>query len=667
MIHFPVFESLQIKDFGLYPGQENHTLSIAFKPGVTLVLGTNGLGKTTLITILYRMLTGPYELPKTSMGSELGGAKLEHRELNAWERATFADRVYDGAKDATSTLSLYFGNKRVLIQRHLKNLSLLKLSVGDDAKSPEEQIFQDTMCKLAGVWSFGDWLLMLRNLIFYFEDRRALVWDPSAQRQLFRFLFLPADKAEKWYTNEREILRLDSEARNDNAALGRLLTNVISSERRQQSAGDVKAELESLERLQTKEADTMELLVERSSEMDARRNKLRLDLLQNEQERENVVREIERAKLIAICSHFPSQNEIGQYLLAQFIVEGKCIACAKPAKEAAQVFSSRLGTGCCILCGSNFGVNPDIVAKEELASERLGKLTEKMEQIESRLNDLDHELRSVNEDFLHIAEEIERLSVLRDEREQRIAVLLKALPQDDAKIREKKQELTALQQGVNEKKARVTALGKNFETFVGTVIHDIQSRSDEVKVAFHDYAQGFLLETCELKWSPQESKIGQLGVKVEFPAFDLDMSGVDFPSPMRRKGPEQVSESQREFIDLAFRMALMLVAGGNYGGSLVIDAPESSLDGVFVERAAEVLARFGSPSSPNRLMVASNLVQGDLIPAILRKACPPDEALDRLVNLLDLATPTAAVREKRSEYQVLLQDLLQRGGLTHEP
>lgn len=63
-------------------------------------------------------------------------------------------------------------------------------------------------------------------------------------------------------------------------------------------------------------------------------------------------------------------------------------------------------------------------------------------------------------------------------------------------------------------------------------------------------------------------------------------------------------------------------------------------------------------------MVASNLVQGDLIPAILRKACPPDELSDRVVNLLELAAPTAAVREKRSEYQTLLKDILGRGVLT---
>ena len=664
MIHFPVLDSLQIKDYGLFPGQESHTLNISFKPGVTLVLGTNGLGKTTLITILYRMLTGTYELPKTSMGSELGGASLAPRELSTSECTTFADRVYDRAKNATATLSLFFRKQKIIIQRNLKDLSLSKLSVGDDAIPPGEIIFQNVICRLAGVWSFGDWLLMLRHLIFYFEDRRSLVWDPSAQRQLFRFLFLPPEIAEKWYMNEREILRLDSEARNDNAALGRLRKSVIIDEKKQKSAVDVRAELESLEQLQANEAKIMDRLVEQSSEMDAYRNKLRLDLMKNEQVLENTVREIERAKLIAIRSHFPSQNEIGQYLIAQFIVDGKCVACAKPAQDSAQIYSSRLEKGCCILCGSDFDEKPDIVKKEELASGRLEKLTQEMERIRSHVDNLVPELQNANDNFLKMTFDMQKLSASKNEREQRIAALLNALPPDDIKIREKKEELSALQQGVNEMKARVINLGKEFTSFVESVVHDIRARSAQVKEAFHGYSKGFLLETCELKWSPQSSNIGQLGVRVVFPAFDLDMSGVDFPTPVRRKGPEQVSESQREFIDLAFRMALMTVAGSGYGGSLLIDAPESSLDGVFVERAAEVLTRFGSPKSLNRLIVASNLVQGDLIPEIMKKACPPDDSSERVVNLLNLAIPTAAVREKHSEYNQLLVNILKRGGLT---
>jgi hypothetical protein len=140
------------------------------------------------------------------------------------------------------------------------------------------------------------------------------------------------------------------------------------------------------------------------------------------------------------------------------------------------------------------------------------------------------------------------------------------------------------------------------------------------------------------------------------------MTGADFPSPVRRTGPEQVSESQREFIDLAFRMALMTVAGSSAVGTLVIDAPESSLDAVFVTRAAKVLSRFAEPSRGNRLLITSNLVEGRLIPSLIQTATPAGEQSQRIVDLFAIAAPTAAVRQLRGEYDAIRQTLLGAGG-----
>jgi hypothetical protein len=85
----------------------------------------------------------------------------------------------------------------------------------------------------------------------------------------------------------------------------------------------------------------------------------------------------------------------------------------------------------------------------------------------------------------------------------------------------------------------------------------IAESADEVKLAFDAYASGFLLEDCALAWTTFRDRLGEGGMLVDFPAFQLDMSGAGFVSPVRRSGPDTVSESQREFIDLSFRMSLM--------------------------------------------------------------------------------------------------------------
>src|SRR6185312_8192458 len=163
------------------------------------------------------------------------------------------------------------------------------------------------------------------------------------------------------------------------------------------------------------------------------------------------------------------------------------------------------------------------------------------------------------------------------------------------------------------------------------------------------YAKDFLIEECELVWSLRKDRVGQLGMTISFPAFELDLASAAFTSPVRRTGPEQVSESQREFIDLAFRMALMAAADPSGGGTLVIDAPESSLDAVFVHRAAEVLTRFASSGTANRLIITSNLTEGDLIPRLLHHIGKGDRA-ERVIDLFEVAEPTAAVRQLKAEY-----------------
>jgi hypothetical protein len=205
---------------------------------------------------------------------------------------------------------------------------------------------------------------------------------------------------------------------------------------------------------------------------------------------------------------------------------------------------------------------------------------------------------------------IAALSAEVNDRSLVIDSLVKRLPPEEADMHRQRGELATFRARVESLKADLSAKREAFQGFVKDVSRELVKWSEAIKDAFGEYAQGFLLETCSLLWSPQKALLGQGGVAFDFPAFELDMTGTNFPSPVRRNGPDQVSESQREFIDLAFRMALIKTAGAESAGTLVIDAPESSLDAVFAPRAASVLSRFAASSEKNRLVVTSNLVEG---------------------------------------------------------
>src|ERR1700678_777339 len=160
MINFPIFEEFRVEDYGLFPGskQAGLGLHIKFGSGLTLIIGANGLGKTTLTTMLYRVLTGPFDIPGLTGRSELGNASLEPKGISANERKMFADRVEDGASTAIAELKFKLGATSVAISRRLSNLELLKFEIdGEETETSEVGSFQPRLAELVGVWSFADW------------------------------------------------------------------------------------------------------------------------------------------------------------------------------------------------------------------------------------------------------------------------------------------------------------------------------------------------------------------------------------------------------------------------------------------------------------------------------------------------------------------------------
>src|SRR5688572_16210345 len=102
MLNFPLFQRLDIEGYGMFPGSPAAPgLHVEFQPGLTVVLGVNGLGKTTLVTLLFRMCTGPFEIPGLPGSTVLGTRSLDAAKLQRWDQRIFASRVSDEAADAS--------------------------------------------------------------------------------------------------------------------------------------------------------------------------------------------------------------------------------------------------------------------------------------------------------------------------------------------------------------------------------------------------------------------------------------------------------------------------------------------------------------------------------------------------------------------------------------
>lgn len=654
MVNYPIIEHLDIERYGLFGTAPEHVLKVIVDRGITLVLGGNGLGKTTIVSMLYRLLAGPTDVTALQYRLDLGTARLDSSRITPDARALFARRVADGARTATATMTVRFADNNLVVQRNLGDLRLVALRLNSDELDISEDVFQREIVRLVGVPTFGDWILILRYLTFFMEDRRPLIWDATAQRQVLRVLFLPQETSAKWLTDERDILELDTRMRNLRAVLSREERAVAVGQAKTQSAAKVLEELKSLAEQQQLDREKRERLAAEGLSGEAAREDARLRTLRAEDDREERYRQVERIKLESIAAAFPTPSETARYLLAQLMAEGSCLVCGNVVPDVAADLELRAKQGKCVVCGSDVQIGSTRVADPVVVTTALRDLEAAEETLaEARLAQTECE-----NNYREVIQQITQLNAAIAKRSTRIDWLVAQLPPDEQSLHKQRSELSLLRTRVEELKVELAAKKNLFRGFIDGVNQTIVESAAAIKKSFDGFAQGFLLDQCKLVWSPKKSQVGQEAGTVEFPAFELEMSGTDFLSPVRRTGPEQVSESQREFIDLSFRMALMTVSGFKSHASLVIDTPESSLDAVFAPRAAQVLTRFAHRGR-NRVIVTSNLVEGALIPGLVF-GDKPSSRQATVVDLFELAAPTAAVKALGTEYKAIRNKLLTR-------
>ena len=139
------------------------------------------------------------------------------------------------------------------------------------------------------------------------------------------------------------------------------------------------------------------------------------------------------------------------------------------------------------------------------------------------------------------------------------------------------------------------------------------------------------------------------------------MTGGAIAGQTMRNSPNQVSQSQAEFIDLAFRMALMTVTAGGGPSCLVVDAPEASLDFLFAQRAGQQLAAFSRALPQNRVIVTSYLPSPYLLETFFSHIKKGPDRAKRIINLIRDAAPNAALRDDRDQYDQFLDAIITAG------
>jgi DNA-directed RNA polymerase subunit RPC12/RpoP len=411
-------------------------------------------------------------------------------------------------------------------------------------------------------------------------------------------------------------------------------------------APEVRQQLDILGEAQTKEQELLDGLNDRLVDANSEREGARLAHLRAEQAVESARRSRERLELRVIEHAFPTGSETARYIIAQLVAEEICLTCSTVVPDYAIELHRRLETAACPVCNSPTATR----SRSRVPRKLLARAESDLDSAEEILGSTKTRRERSEGEYVALLDQISELSARTAARDAEMGELTKRLPPEEVGVRDRRDSLNASKARLAGHRERLLRLREDFASVQLGINEIIAESAEQVKGAFAAFAHGFLFEDCSLAWTVFRDRVGEGGMLIDFPAFQLDMSGASFSSPVRRSGPQFVSESQREFVDLAFKMALISVATGD-AGTIVVDAPESSLDAVFVSRAADVLNRFAVSSDKKRLVITSNLIEGDLIPELLWRADIRSPRNSRILDLLRVAAPTAAIVAMHPEYE----------------
>ena len=663
-INLPIYRQVEVDGYQMFPGLEgSRGLSHTLTPGLHLVAGVNGLGKSTLLLMLYHGIVGPASI----RNEDYGVPRPEIVQQRFSER--FRQRVADGARSALLSLSFSVGTDDFEISRSLYDLSIKEWGLNGTAQAIDEDTYTAAVTNAMNVGGFADVLVILNLVVFMFEDRSLLMWTPLAQRNVLRALFMSPDEATILAERAQEVATSNSAYRNllyirnrDRKKLGRDKAALAS-------ADALSAEYHTLQQAIAAQAELLEDLYETRREADEVRTEARSTLESAKFNYDDLLREIEALKLARVANTFPSATEAGRYVVGRIIGDKECLACGARGGPLVDKWITAVEDGDCLVCGATAQAQETVVPAVAVDAVRITKAEERLASARQALENSTKEYECKVARFDELQSEIDNLVSDRHSNEQRVQQIAGSLPPSPPDVLALEKLVDSQSKTLESLKKEQETAEREFSAVFGSFQQSITTRADQIREKFAVRISEFLLERAEIVLTTTRAPIGESGQSYEWPSFFLRMTSGTFPNPSPRRSRSEVSMSQGEFIDLAFRLALVEIAAGDGPAALVFDAPEASLDALFMRRAGAFLARFTQSNKENRLIVTSNLTNADMIPALFGAyeqqegdpqpiTIPRSKRWDRVIDLLKIAAPTSAVQLVGNRYDDLLSNAL---------
>lgn len=502
----------------MFPGSEgNQGLSHELTPGLHLVAGVNGLGKSTLLLMLYHGIVGPASI----RNNDYGVPQPEIVPQNFSER--FRRRVADAARSARLSLSFSIGKDDFEISRSLYDLSIKKWELNGSAQVVNENTYTDAVTKAMNVGNFADVLIILNLVVFMFEDRSLLIWTPQEQRNVLRALFMSPDEARTLAERAHEVATSNSAYRNLLYIKNRDRRKLEKDRAALASANELSAEYHTIQQKIAEQTERLESLYEKWREVDEERTEARATLERAKFNYDERLREIEALKLTRVANEFPSATEAGRYVVNRIIGDKVCLTCGADGGPLIDRWIAAVADGACLVCGASEQDQKTVLPTVVLDTARISKEEKRLESARQTLKTSTIEYENKLAQFNKLQSEIDNRKGDMSSNEQRELQLAESLPPGLHSLHALEDQVSRQSETLQNLKKEQETAERKFSAVFGSFQQSIEAHADQIREKFANRISEFLVERAEISFTPTREPIGESGKRYEWPSFSLSM------------------------------------------------------------------------------------------------------------------------------------------------
>lgn len=673
-LYLPNLKSVKITNYTLY--QQEPTFDFEFKDGINAVVGANGIGKTTFVNIIIYCLVG-HKKKKNRLNKNSKRPEFEYVDEDFFSSRMNNEEDDSMNMSARATLEYYLGNTKILITRSLIDNSIEEFRIdGKVVPQPNDAIYQEMIEKYSKISQFQDFELLVREFLFFDERRNNVAWEVDSQDNILRILLLEEQYHLKINELEEKITKADTRGRHKSEEKRVAETSYLELVK---SRDDIVNQTKDIRNDDEKNImdDTLarERLVLRKNKIDTdiSDGKEMLFTLQGMIEEisedialaegnianismsyDNILSEIKRLETVLYKSIYNKLPDYYYTIEKSLLTEGKCLVCNKKSKDIQRKASKIKQSGRCMICESELA---ESISFDDSWIEKLNLLYEKKKEKLNELNNQKNQLTKLNSRFQDKKNEIDKLQTELEELNRTKIVVESELSHNNPDpnqgdmyteiLRSKEKVIADLEIAIRDAYKERDVYKQELFEYTQKFKNIINNLNERLSSYFNKYASTFIGMDCKLSVTSKTLN------KIRHFYYTPEING------QVRRGIWSVSESQRFFIDQAFRMAVIDYLQNeieNFSTFFITETPEGSLDIAYESQVAMMFKIFAE--SRNKIIFTSNLNSSNFLKE-LYMSIPKAERTERTLDLLKKGKITRVQINKWNQLENIVGEIME--------